>query len=42
MQVHREGVQMLLGLGEEQTAEGHVATRLTDGKLEVVADEMSA
>ncbi len=42
MQVHREGVEVLLGLGEEQAAEGHVAARLHHRKLEMVAHQMAA
>ncbi len=42
VQVHREGVQVLVGLGEEQAAERHVAAGLGHGQLQVLAHEMSA
>ena len=42
VQVDREHVEVLVRLGEEQAAEGHVAAGLADGELEVLAHEMAA
>ena len=42
MQVDREHVEVLVLLGEEQPAEGHVAAGLGDGQLEVLAHEVAA
>ena len=42
VQVDREHVQMLVLLGEQQPAEGHVAAGLGDGELEVLAHQVPA
>ena len=42
VQVDGEHVEVLVLLGEEQAAEGHVAAGLGDGQLEVLAHEVPA
>src|SRR2546421_635876 len=41
-QVHREHVEVLLLLGEEQPAKRHLAARLAHGQLQVLAHEVAA